>query len=188
MRRVCYWPRVALALALASVLIGCGASKSNEAETATATNVTPEAQATTAQQPTSASTSSGGSGGSPSDVPRYPGDQLRDVPAYPGAERIITGQYPGGPEGSIPAIGNLNAADYPNAALAIYVTSDSPQQVFDWYKDNMSGWTAAGSLSGGTDGNAGSAAWTRDNGNEAAWITVWEYTGNNSINIWCGRR
>lgn len=171
---------MALAIATSGALVACGGG-SKTSPTATAkgqTASTPAAQATTAKQPTSASSGGGGSAGS-----------INDVPVYPGATKISSGELPG-TAGSIPAIGsNLNAADYTTVDFAIYQTNDDAQTVFDWYTGDMSGWTKAGSFSGGTGENTGAfAAWTKDNGNEAAWITVGASAGQTSLSIWFGSK
>jgi hypothetical protein len=168
------------AIVTSLAIVACGGS-SKTSPTATAkqgqTASTPAAQATTAKQPTSAS-SGGGSAGS-----------INDVPVYPGATKVSSGELPG-TAGSIPAIGsNLNAADYATVDFAIYQTNDDAQTVVDWYTSHMSGWTKAGSFSGGTGENTGAfAAWTKDNGNEAAWITVGASGGQTSLSVWFGTK
>jgi hypothetical protein len=169
-----------LAIVASGALVACGGS-SKTSPTATAkqapTASTPSGQATTAKQPTAASTaSSGGSSGS-----------VADVPVYPGATKITSGEFSGS-SASIPAIGSdLNAADYTNVSYAIYQTGDSPQQVFDWYKSNMSGWKDEGSFSGSSEGSTGAfAAWSKDNGKAAAWIAVATSDNETSLSIWYG--
>ncbi len=167
-----------LAIVASGALVACGGS-SNTSPTATAkpqqATSTPSTSATSAP----AATSSGGSGGG----------SLSDVPVYPGATKLSSGEYSGS-SASIPAIGSdLNAADYTNVSYAIYQTNDGPQQVFDWYKSNMSGWKDEGSFSGGTGSDTGAfAAWSKDSGNEAAWITVGASGGTTSLSIWVGSK
>ncbi len=176
---------IVLAIVASGALVACGGS-SKASPTATAkqgqTASTPSTNATSTPASTKATNTPASNGNSGSS-----GGSLSDVPVYPGATKISGGQYSGS-AGSIPAIGsNLNAADYTNFAYAIYETDDSPQQVFDWYKNNMSGWTDEGSFSGGAGGNtAAFAAWSKDNGKVAAWMTVGSSDSKTSLSIWSG--
>ena len=117
---------------------------------------------------------SGGSGGS-----------LGDVPIYPGAKEITSGEWSGS-EGGIPGIGSgVDTADYENIEFAMYETDDSPEDVFDWYKDKMSDWDEEGSFSGGSGSDYGAyALWTKDGGKTGAWITVGESDGTTSLGVW----
>jgi hypothetical protein len=172
-----------LAIVASGALVACGGGSSKSNNNAAPTTApqqqgsTPAAEATSTKQPTASSSgSSGGSAGS-----------LSDVPVYPGATKVNSGEFSGS-SASIPAIGSsLNAADYKHVAYGIYETDDSPQTVFDWYKSHMSGWTDEGSFSGGSGGDTGAfAAWSKDSGKEAAWMTVGSSSGKTSLSIWVG--
>lgn len=166
-----------------AALVGCGGGSSSKA-TATAAPTkseggsTPSGQATTAEQATSAPTSSSGGGSSAS---------LSDIPVYPGATKVTSGEFSGSNAG-IPSLGSdINSSDYNHVAYAMYQTSDGAQTVFDWYKDKMSGWKDEGSYSGGSEGSvAAFAAWSKDDGKTAAWISVGESEGQTSLSIWVG--
>jgi len=110
---------------------------------------------------------------------------LGDVPIYPGAKKITSGEFSGS-DAAIPGIGSgVDAADYQNVEYAMYETDDSPEDVYDWYKDNMDGWDETGSFSGGSGEDFGAYAyWTKDDGKTAAWISVSQSDGTTSLGVW----
>jgi hypothetical protein len=136
---------------------------------------TPEAKATEEKKATPKS-DNGDSGGS-----------IGDVPVYPGAKKTTSGEWSGS-DAMIPAIGSdVEAGNYAKVQYAMYETDDSANDVFDWYKDKMSGWDDAGSFSGGSEGSVGAfGVWTKDGGKQAAWVTVAEDSGTTSLSIFYG--
>jgi hypothetical protein len=173
-----------LAVVAGGALVACGggsndkkATPTTEAQEQQQEESTPSTKATTEKKTTPTPKSNSGSSDS----------SLGDVPVYPGATKLTSGEWSGS-EGAMPAIGSdVNAGDYNNVAYAMYETNDSPQDVLDWYKDKMSGWKDEGSFSGGSEGEMGAyAAWTKDDGKVAAWITVGESEGTTSLGIWTG--
>ena len=114
------------------------------------------------------------------------GGSIAYIPVYPGAT-WVTGNELSGSEAAIPAIGSsANAATYAKVQLAVYETSDDPQMVLDWYKVQMKDWKEE-PMPGGSEAGAGpTAAWTKDDGKEAAWISVGEDSGTTTLGIFFG--
>jgi len=112
------------------------------------------------------------------------GGSFGDVPVYPGAKETFSGEWSGG-EG-IPGIGSeLDTEDYQNVEYALYETDDDPEDVYDWYKDHMGDWDEQGTFSGGSGSDYGAyALWTKDDGKQAAWITVGGSDGTTTLGIW----
>jgi hypothetical protein len=179
----------ALMLALGAAFVACGggSDKSNNdqaqptAEQQDNQNgqdqqAEPTAKAT---QQTKATVKPGNSGDS--------SGSIGDVPVYPGADKKASGEWSGS-EAPIPALGSgVDAGSYAKVQYAMYETSDSAQNVLDWYKDKMSDWKDEGSFSGGSEGGVGGfAAWTKDDGKEAAWISVSEDSGTTTLGIFFG--
>jgi hypothetical protein len=174
---------IALALAAGAALVACGGgsnSSNDEKAQPTASQQqnggnTPETKATESQA--TSKPSGGGSSGS-----------IGSVPVYPGANKTSGGEWSGS-EAAIPALGSsdVNAGDYKTVQYAIYETSDGAQEVLDWYKDKMGDWKNKGSFSGGEEGSVGAfGAWTKDDGKEAAWISVSEDSGTTTLSIFYG--
>jgi hypothetical protein len=174
---------IALLLVIGAAAVACGGGDNGDGENKEPTAAeeqngqdqqdTPAAEATQEE----ATPESGGDGGS--------GGSLGDVPVYPGANKITGGEWSGS-EGMIPGIGSeLDTADYQNIEFAMYETSDSPDDVFNWYKDKMSGWDEQGSFSGGSGSDYGAyALWTKDGGKTAAWVTIGTSDGTTELGLW----
>jgi hypothetical protein len=173
---------IALMLVVGAAAVACGGGGDNgdsenkeptAAEQQNGQEDTPAAEATQ-EKATPESNGDGGSSGS-----------LGDVPVYPGANKITGGEWSGS-EGMIPGIGSeLDTADYQNIEFAMYESDDSADDVFNWYKDKMSGWDNQGSFSGGSGGDYGAyALWTKDDGKTAAWITVGTSDGTTELGLW----
>lgn len=116
------------------------------------------------------------------------GESLEGVPIYPGANKIASGEWSGS-EMPIPMIGSpTNPEDYGNVHYAMYEVDDPPNEVFDWYKDKMSGWKEEWTFSGGDSetGAAGFGVWTKDDGKTAAWVVVGEDQDVTSLVIMTG--
>ena len=188
MKRSVIYVLIALMLALGAALVACGGGDKSDKGQAQPTveqqdnqdgqdqQEEPTAKATQEKQATAKSGSSGDSGGS-----------IGDVPVYPGADEKTSGEWSGS-EAAIPALGSgVDAASYTKVQYAMYETSDSASEVLDWYKDKMSDWKDEGSISGGSEGSAGGfASWTKDDGKEAAWISVGEDSGTTTLGIFFG--
>ena len=186
MKRSMLYVLIALMLAFGAALVACGGGGDNEKDNKEPTVAeqqqdgqdqqedTPAAKETPKKKETPESSSGGDSGGS-----------IGDVPIYPGAKEITSGEWSGS-EGGIPGIGSgVDTADYQNIEFAMYETDDSPEDVFDWYKDKMSDWDEEGSFSGGSGSDYGAyALWTKDGGKTGAWITVGASDGTTSLGVW----
>ncbi len=184
--------RLRLTLALGSVVLAlalaaCGGGSSKETATPGATGTqkaSPTAAKTTAPGATSTAAATSAAAASPSGAGGG-GASLGNVPVYPGATKVSEGSgaspIAAAPGGEGPAIG-----DYSNLAWAIYQTGDSVDKVATFYKGKMpdNGWTEQGwfDASGVSWG-----AYTRDNGNTAAWIAA-TGDGQTSIVIGTGSR
>ena len=115
------------------------------------------------------------------------GGSLDNVPIYPGADEVMTGEW-SGDEALIPAIGDgENPADFEKVKYGIYETDDSPDDVFEWYKDKMSGWKEEWVFAtSGEEGAGGIGVWSKDDGKTAAWIMVGEDSGKTSLTVMTG--
>lgn len=116
------------------------------------------------------------------------GGPVQGVPIYPGAKRISSGEWSGS-EMPIPMVGApTNPEDYEKVTFAMYEVDDSPNDVFEWYKDKMSGWKEEWTFSGGDEdtGTAGIGVWTKDGGKTAAWVMVSEDGETTSLVIATG--
>ena len=179
---------IALTLVAGAALVACGGGNDNKATPTAVDNQggdqggdeatsTPSTGAKATPKATTKATAanSGSSGGS-----------IGDVPVYPGATNLSTSEFSGSQAGGM--LGSLpNGSDFTKVQLAIYETSDSAQQVMDWYKDKMSGWDSAGTFSSGSGDSAmGYAAWTKDNGTIVAWISASEDSGKTTLSIMYG--
>jgi len=172
---------IALMLVIGAAAVACGGGDNGDkdskeptvAEEQDGQEDTPEAKATE-EKATPKSSGDGESSGS-----------FADVPVYPGVTEITSGEWSGS-EGMIPGIGSeVDTADYQNIEFAMYETDDSPEDVFDWYKDKMGDWNEEGSFSGGSGSDYGAyALWTKDDGKVAAWITVGESDGTTNLGLW----
>lgn len=114
------------------------------------------------------------------------GGSIGDVPVYPDATKVSSSEFSGSQAGGILG-SDADASDFTKVQLVMYTTSDSAQQVLDWYKDKMSDWDQAGTFSSGDESGAmGYAAWTKDDGTVAAWISVAEGDGTTTLNLMYG--
>jgi hypothetical protein len=168
---------IALMLALGAALVACGGGGNNNKAAPTAAGNQQGQQATP----------SGGGANTPTGNSGSAGGSIGDVPVYPGANKTTGGEWSGS-NAAIPAIGSsVNAADYKTVQYAMYETSDGADKVLSWYKDKMSSWSSQGTFSGGDTGSiTGFAAWTKDDGKEAAWITAAEDSGTTTLGIFFG--
>jgi hypothetical protein len=184
LKRTWLFVLIALALVAGAALVACGGGNDNENNKPAATAVEDqggnggggEAEATTAPKDTPKPSTGGGSSGS-----------LGDIPIYPGASKVSSGEYSGS-DAAIPMIGSdVDASNYNSVQWGIYETSDSADDVYNWYKDKMSDWHQEWSYSGGDETGAGAmVVWTKDSGKEAAWVIISEDSGTTELSIWYG--
>jgi hypothetical protein len=170
---------VVLALVLGAGMVACGGGgdKSNEES----------GQPTAEQQQDNGDNSNQEEAATPEEKSsdNKASGSFADVPLYPGVDEITTGEFSGSDAG-IPGIsGDLNPEDYSSVEYGLYETSDDPEDVYNWYKDNMDGWDEQGSFSGGSDGDYGAyAIWSKDDGKTAAWITISMSDDLTNLGIW----
>ena len=115
------------------------------------------------------------------------GGSLGDVPIYPGAKEVSSGEWSGS-DALVPGIGSeVDPTAFEAVKYGMYETDDAPEEVFDWYKDEMSGWKEEWTFSNAGDEGAGSIGiWSKDDGKAAAWIVVAEEEGKTSLTIMTG--
>lgn len=87
-----------------------------------------------------------------------------------GADETGSGSW----SGTIPFVVPGDEVD-PEAFTSIefkeYEVAASPENVIDFYSDELDGWDEVFVFSGGADGDEGGfGVWTRDNGQAALWI------------------
>jgi hypothetical protein len=134
-----------------------GATKTVEAGETAAPAETPEATKTAA-----AAEPSGGGGG---------GTSAEDLPVYPGADK--TGSYSG--DYTLPLLGeNLDVQDYGNTSWVVYETDDSVSDVADFYRSKMgdAGWKEEGWFNMSFGEGAAWGSFTKNDGDNAAWVVI----------------
>ena len=115
------------------------------------------------------------------------GGSLGDVPIYPGVKEVSSGEWSGS-DALVPGIGSeVDPTAFDTVKYGMYESDDAPDEVFDWYKDEMSGWKEEWTFSNAGDEGAGSIGiWSKDDGKAAAWIVVAEEEGKTSLTIMTG--
>jgi hypothetical protein len=115
------------------------------------------------------------------------GGSLGDVPIYPGVKEVSSGEWSGS-DALVPGMGSeVDPTAFDTVKYGMYETDDAPDEVFDWYKDEMSGWKEEWVFSSGGEEGAGSIGiWSKDDGKAAAWIVVAEEEGKTSLTIMTG--
>jgi hypothetical protein len=188
-KRILVFFLIVMALVASAAFVACGGGGKKEdkstpvAQETQAGNETPAAKATTSGNKTpaaKATTATGGTTGGSS-------DSLGDIPVYPGANKITSGEWAGA-DAPIPAIGGgENPSNFGTVKYGMYQTDDSPDTVFSWYKDKMSGWKEEWTFAGSGEGNAGGiGVWSKDDGKTAAWVVVGEQDNQTSLTIMTG--
>jgi len=150
------------ALVLALALVACGGGGDEEEEEGTPSG---GQQATATAEKTSEATAKPSSGGGGE-------TSLKDIPTYPGADK--TGEFSG--DYSLPLLGQeLDVGEFGNTEWAVYETSDSVDDVANFYKDKMpdKGWNEENWFDTSTeDGGVAIGSYTRNDGDSAAWVYV----------------
>ena len=161
-----------IAAALLVLAVACGEEEEEEAPTATpAAAETPEAGETPEKTPT----------GEVGEVP--------SIPAYPGASEVFSGTFTGAGAFPIPLTGDIpiGPEEFASVQYTLYETSDSPEKVLDFYKNEFKGWKEEWTFSMEELGQEGEiAVWTKDEGNVAAWIAAFEEEGTTSVVVAMG--
>jgi hypothetical protein len=168
----------ALAAGAAFVACGGGDDKDKEEKATPVAQETKEGnggEETPAAEATEEDEGDGGSSGS-----------VGDMPVYPGAKEVTSGEWSGS-EAPIPGIGGgANPSDYGTVKYGMYETDDSPDDVFNWYKDKMSGWKEEWIMSSSGEGAGSIGVWSKDDGKTSGWVTVSEEGGTTSLMIMTG--
>jgi hypothetical protein len=99
------------------------------------------------------------------------GEAFADVPVPSGADETGSGSFS---SSDIPFFVPGDEVD-PEAYTSIdykeYDSSDSPEDIIAFYKDELSDWDEVFVFSGGDAGDEGGfGVWTRDDGREAVWV------------------
>ena len=179
MKKVIVLFLIAMALATGAAFVACGGGGDKDKGDKT----TPAAQETKEgnggeDTPAAKATKEDGGGDS--------GGSVADIPVYPGAKKITSGEWAGS-DAPIPGIGGgENPSDFGTVKYGMYETDDSPDEVFNWYKDKMSGWKEEWIMSSSGEGAGSIGVWSKDDGKTAGWVTVSEESGTTSLTIMTG--
>jgi hypothetical protein len=165
-----------IAAAFLVLAVACGG---DEEEEGPAAGETPAAAETPAagETPAAAETPTGEEG------------ELPAIPTYPGAEEIETATWTGAGAFPIPMMGGEGPApeEYGTVQFTVYETSDSPEKVIDFYKEEFKGWKEEWTFSMEQFGEKGGVVvWSRDDGNIAAWLGAVEEEGTTSVIVATG--
>jgi hypothetical protein len=171
---------IVTALVAGAAFVACGGGDDDKEEKATpAAQETKEGNGGEETPAAKATKEDGGNGDG--------GGSLGDVPIYPGAKKVSSGEWSGS-DALVPGIGSeVDPTAFDTVKYGMYETDDAPDEVFDWYKDEMSGWKEEWVFSSGGEEGAGSIGiWSKDDGKAAAWIVVAEEEGKTSLTIMTG--
>lgn len=117
--------------------------------------------------------------------------ELPSIAVYPGAEEVSSGTFTGAGAFPIPLVGDggLAPEEYGSVRYTIYETSDSPDDVLDFYKDEFKGWEEVWTFSMDQAGQKGEVAvWSKGDGAVAAWLAAFEDDGTTSVVVAVGAR
>ena len=145
-------------------------------------------------EPTAVATSDGGdkptTDGSSSNTPEDGGGDgsFGDIPAPDGADEVDSGTFSGTQFPVIDPSGSVDATTFGDIEYKTYETSDSPDSVIEFYSDELSGWDEAYKFAAGSGvaGAGGFGIWTRDDGNQALWVTASEVDGATTVIVFLG--
>jgi hypothetical protein len=101
--------------------------------------------------------------------------ELPPIPAYPGAEEVFSGTFTG--VGAFPVLyvgdAGLKPEDYGTVHYTSYETSDSPEEVLDFYKTEFEGWEEEWTSSVEKVTRKGEVVvWSKDDGDIAVWMAA----------------
>ena len=177
MKKVLVLFLIVTALVAGAALVACGGGDDKDGKDTPVAQETKEGSSGGEETPAAKATKEEGGGG---------GGSLGDIPVYPGATKITSGEWSGS-DAPIPAIGGgENPSDYGTVKYGMYETDDSPDDVFNWYKDKMSGWKEEWIMSSSGEGAGSIGVWSKDDGKTAGWVTVSEEGGKTSLTIMTG--
>jgi hypothetical protein len=166
-----------IAAAFLVLAVACGGDDEEEAPAASPTVAAEE----TPEGPSGEET--------PEKPPTGEEGELPAIPTYPGAEEIETATWTGAGAFPIPMMGGEGPApeEYGTVQFTVYETSDSPEKVIDFYKEEFEGWKEEWAFSMEQFGEKGGVVvWSRDDGNIAAWLAAVEEEGTTSVIVATG--
>ena len=100
------------------------------------------------------------------------GDAFEDVPVPSGANETASGTWSGSIPGLVPGEGT-DPGDFTNLEYKQFEVDDSPDEIINFYRGELSGWEEGFVFSGGEEGSEGGVGvWTRDDGRVAIWISA----------------
>jgi hypothetical protein len=142
--------------------------------------------------PTATAAKTPAAGETPEKTPTGEAGGLPSIPAYPGAEGVFSGTFDaGGAAFPFPLSEDvpIDPEEFGSVKYTSYKTSDSLEEVVDFYEKELKGWKEEGSFSTEQVGlNGEVVVWSKDNRNVAAWMGVFEEEGETSVIIVMGAR
>ena len=172
-----------IAAAFLVLAVACGDDEEEAPAASPAAAETPEAGET----PEVGETPEAGE--TPEKTPTGEVGELPSIPTYPGATDVVSGTFTGAGAFPIPLVGDvpIGPEEFANVQYALYETSDSPEKVLDFYKEEFKGWKEEWTFSMEQLGQKGEVVvWSRDDQNMAAWLAAFEEEGTTSVVIAMG--
>ncbi|MEX2160160.1 MAG: hypothetical protein WEB04_12235 [Dehalococcoidia bacterium] len=108
---------------------------------------------------------------------------LGDIPVPDGASEVDSGTFSGGQFPVVDPSGEIDASAYGDIEFKTYETSDSAESVVDFYSGELSGWDEVYKFS---SSGVAIGIWTRDDGNQALWVSAAEAEGTTTVAAWVG--
>lgn len=174
---------IVTALVAGAALVACGGGDDKDGKD---TPVAQETKEGNGGEETPAAKATKEDGGDAENGDGDSGGSVGDMPVYPGAKEVTSGEWSGS-EAPIPGIGGgANPSDYGTVKYGMYETDDSPDDVFNWYKDKMGGWKEEWIMSSSGEGAGSIGVWSKDDGKTSGWVTVSEDAGTTSLMIMTG--
>jgi len=121
-----------------------------------------------------------GEGETPEGPPPGEVGELPSIPAYPGVTDVFIGTFTGVGTFPIPLAGDvpIEPGEFPNVQYNAFQTSDSPDEVIDFYKKEFKDWKEEWTFSMEELGQKGEIiVWSKDDRNVAAWMAAFEEEG-----------
>ncbi len=110
-------------------------------------------------------------------------DGFDDVPVPSGADEIGSGSFSGNLPFGIPG-GDVDPEAFTTLEFKEYEVDQSPEEVIDFYRDEMDGWDETFVFSGGSDGDeAGVGVWVRDEGQTAIFVSAARDNGTTVLTV-----
>jgi hypothetical protein len=114
------------------------------------------------------------------------GEAFSDVPLPEGASVVSSGEWSGSIPGAVPGMG-AELEDYTSLEFRQIETDASPEDVINFYSDQLSDWDELFVFSGGAEGDEGGVGvWTHDD--VAVWISAATSDGTTDAVIIRGSR